>query len=111
VTFKTGILCAIKTGLFLRSIRLAIKWWKRGFIALIWLRQGHAGPPQRPDLPYARLLAALKLRPRRAQSSAKAASASVPAPPHGNEILLEGIIISVLIAQHCPVLVAPRQKI
>jgi len=81
----------------------------RGFIALNWLRQGHAGPPRRPDLPFARLLTALRLRPRRALSSAEAASGSVPAPAQRNKILPGDIMIPVLIAQGCPVLIAPRQ--
>ena len=70
---------------------------------------GNSGPPQRPDLPYAGLLVALGLCPRRALSSAEATTGSVPAPPRRNELLPKGVIIPVLIARHCPVLVAPRQ--
>ena len=84
---------------------------ERGFIALNWLRQGHAGPPARPDLPFARLLTALRLRPRRALSSAEAESGSVPVTAKRNEISPADIIIPLLTAQSCPLLIAPRQSV
>jgi hypothetical protein len=49
---------------------------KNGFFSLELAPAGHAGPPTRPDRPFARLLAALRLRPRRALSSAEARQAS-----------------------------------
>jgi hypothetical protein len=72
VANKVGILCAIKVGIVRNSQELR----KTDFSLWNWLRQGHAGPLMRPDLPYARLLAALRLRPRRALSSAEAPQAS-----------------------------------
>ena len=74
-------------------------------------RQGHAGlAGGQPDLPFARLQTALRLRPRRALSSAEAMAESMPARRHRNEIPPPVPIIPVLIAQPCPVLIAPRQQ-
>ena len=73
-------------------------------------RQGHAGlAGGQPDLPFARLQTALRLRPRRALSSAEAMAESMPARRNRNEIPPPAPIIPVLIAQCCPVLIAPRQ--
>jgi len=70
-------------------------------------RQGHAGLANQPDLPFARLQAALRLRPRRALSSAEA-PASLPAGP-GSKRGLAHALFRFLIAQGCLVLIAPRQ--
>jgi len=73
-----------------------------------WLRQGHAGPPTRPDLPFARLLSALRLRPRRALSSAQAKSSSMPATRSFKQNGVTTYRIPILIARTSPVLIAPR---
>jgi hypothetical protein len=72
VANKVALLRAIKTGIVGDTQNLR----KDGFFALELAPEGHAGPPTRPDLPFARLLAALRLRPRRALSSAEARQAS-----------------------------------
>ena len=82
-----------------------------GFIALKLMPAGLAGPPHgRPDRPFIRLAAALGLRPRRALSSAPADSFSVlSTQPRNSEPALTGRI-PLLIAQTCPVLIAPRHR-
>lgn len=50
----------------------------------------------RPDLPYARLPAALRLRPRRALSSTEAKSFAVPHRREQHNYLSVGVIIPVL---------------
>jgi hypothetical protein len=73
-------------------------------------RQGLAGPPTSgPTCRLQRLLAALRLRPRRALASAEAPSACVRGSFQHNEILSSPIIILLLIAQTCLLLIAPRQ--
>ena len=47
-------------------------------------RQGHAGLANQPDLPFARLQTALRLRPRRALSSAEATDETTQVLTTGN---------------------------
>jgi hypothetical protein len=85
--------------------------WMDGFVALRLAPAGASrAAGQRPGLPFARLLSALRLRPRRALSSAEAGPVFVPMTRICKQIPAATGIIPVLIAQHCPVLIAPRQR-
>jgi hypothetical protein len=68
---------------------------------------GHWSGPTRP---LAELLMALNVRPRWDLSNAETRSVSVPGTTKFNERSRAELFISLLLAQTCPVLFAPRHK-
>jgi len=83
-----------------------------GFFALkLMPARASRAAMKRPDWPFIRLESALRLRPRRALSSAQARPLSMAPSIASNQEPTRPLIIPVLLAQCFPVLLAPRQRL